>query len=202
MFIIGVVTSLSIGGINTLMRRIFSIGKKDKKDKPHWAIEWATESLASAFSYVYFIGDITSSVMSKIKYGTFVGWGYNNPLMSFLDTGTDAISESFRTIMQYISKEEYQSGDKEGELKWRESATNLLRHTFQVTGTINSINAAEIMRWLDLGWRVYEGELGEEGLSAEEIREKYGIGGATPSSSKETTTGLSAQEIREKYNIK
>jgi hypothetical protein len=200
-FIAGFLVNLSIGGINVIRRKVFSLGK-DKKDEPHWAVQWMTETFATALGTVYFAGDLFSSAASKLRYGTFSGWGYNNPTTSFLDVLTDATGELGRTISQVITKEKYERGDKEGEKKWVMSANRLIRHIIQLTGTLKGLNTTEVMRWIDLGWRLHEGDVGEKGLSAEEIRKKYGIGGATPSSSKETTTGLSAQEIREKYNIK
>ena len=156
-FIVGVVTPLLIAGINVARRQVFGTKESKAKD-PNIIIQLALEAAASNLSIVYVVGDVFSSAISKIKTGTYAGWGYNNPVTSFIDTGVDAIAESTRTIHQIITKEEYKTGEKKGEEKWKTSAQRALKYALSTVGALEGIPAPEIMRWIERGWRIFEKE--------------------------------------------
>jgi hypothetical protein len=113
------VSSLLIAGIDEA--RIRFVHKE--KSTP---IEFLLKTLSSSISLIYFVGDIFSSLISKVQRGTFGGWDMSNPVSSFLDNAIDFLAELGRTIEQAITKERYKSGEKAGEEKWK---TSMLRMT-------------------------------------------------------------------------
>jgi hypothetical protein len=127
-----------------------------------------------------------SALGSKIYKGTYFGWDYSNIVYSFLDDCVNAMAETYRTLEQLVTKEKYISGTKEGELKWKESATKALKESVKILGVSEGINIPEIMRWLDMGWRVYEGGEQDEYTKKKTLNEIF-----DSTSSKEKTTAPS-----------
>jgi len=115
LFIILVVSSVSIEAINWLRDKTYR-----KKEKT--AVARGVGVIGNNLSYMYFVGDIFSSLASKIERGTYAGWDMSNPASSFLNNAVDAIANTHRTIEQVISEERYKTGKKIGQLKWRTSA--------------------------------------------------------------------------------
>ena len=132
LFVIMLVNALLINLIDDLRRLIY--GKKKIS---------VGERVANTFGVmlgnVYFVGDLYSSLMSKIKYGTFGGWDQSNIVTSFIGQVIDLMANAGITIKQIVTEENYKTGERAGERKWKVTVQKLLNDIISVGGKIKGI---------------------------------------------------------------
>jgi len=114
-----IMSALMITAIDELRNKAYG-----RKSRSAW--EYAVDTIGTALGTFYFVGDLFSSLISKVKMGTYAGWDTGNIVVNYVDTVVDAIAETTRTIGQLESKEKYKSGTKKGEEKWKTTAMKAL----------------------------------------------------------------------------
>jgi hypothetical protein len=97
---------------------------------------------------IYLLGDLVSSITSKIERGTYAGFDINNPVSSTANDLATIIAESVRSVEQAITGEKYKSGRKKGEAKWKSSVARFGTKAIDWSGRINGINISTIRKTL------------------------------------------------------
>ena len=151
LFIITVLSSLMIGVIDELRRMLYGKPKKG-------LFSQIVRVFGNTLSYVYFAGDIFSSLVSKIEYGTFGGWDMGNPVSSFMDNAISGIAEGVSTIDQVITGERYKAGEKKGEAKWKTSIMRFLNQTISTASKIKGIPYDTVKKILWGVWEIVSGK--------------------------------------------
>jgi hypothetical protein len=110
-----ILNSLLVEAVNELRRKAYG-----NESRTVWEI--ALDSLSTALGNYYVIGDVFKSLISKIKYGTYLGYDTGNVVTSYMDTAIDGIAETYKIIDELSTRARYKSGDKKGELKYKTTA--------------------------------------------------------------------------------
>ena len=150
LFLITILSSLMIHGIDEL-RDLF-YGKKKKSFLSH-----IVSVIGNTLSYVYFLGDAFSSVVSKIERGMF-GWDMSNPVSSFLDNALSGVADGYNAIEQLLSGEVYKSGDKRGEKKWKSSAGRFVNAATSTTSKIVGFSYDNLKKLLESSFEIVSGK--------------------------------------------
>lgn len=111
--------ALLINAIDELRRKAYG-----RKSRTIW--QQVVGAIGTALSNFYFVGDIFSSLASKIQKGTYAGYDTGNIVSSYVDNAIDGITELTNTIEQLHTKERYKTGTRKGALKWKTSALRAL----------------------------------------------------------------------------
>lgn len=162
-FIMTVVSSLFIEIINEIRRLIFG-------RKPSTILRFIVGIFASSLSFIYFVGDIFSSLVSKIERGTYAGWDVNSIPIQFLNRGVDAVADTVRAIEQVSTDERYKAGPKKGKEKWKGTAIQAGENAIEVVGLMKGIPVRTVKNFLETGFDLITG--GEP-----EVRKKSRISG-------------------------
>jgi hypothetical protein len=113
-----VVMAALIAAIDAVRDKVY--GRKGKG-----ILGFAIDTLLTALGTFYIVGDLASSMISKIQRGTYAGFdSMGNIVASWVDGGINGIAELVRGISQLEEKEKYKSGTKKGEEKYK---TTMLR---------------------------------------------------------------------------
>ncbi|RLG14592.1 hypothetical protein DRN69_04070, partial [Candidatus Pacearchaeota archaeon] len=150
-FIILVVSSLSIEIINELRRRMY--GTKTKN-----AFSFAVQAIGNSLSYVYFVGDIFNSLVSKIERGTYGGWDTGNIVSSFMNDAIDGVADGVRAIEQAMSKERYKSGEHKGQKKWKISALRSMENLSYTISRMGGIPLPTLLKMSKGLWQIINGK--------------------------------------------
>ena len=81
----------------------------------------------------------------------------SNPVSSFMDNAIDGMAEGVRTIEQVVTGEEYKTGEKKGEKKWK---TSVKRFADQATSTVSKLKGIPydtVKKMLQGIWRLATG---------------------------------------------
>lgn len=95
---------------------------------------------------IYIIGRIMDSLISKIKVGSFAGYGLNDPVQSTMDSIINVFADGFKGVTQAISGERYVSGRQAGEKKWKKTAKKLFISGLDVGGTVSGFNIKTVRK--------------------------------------------------------
>ena len=109
--------------------------KEPKRIALHRALRFSELLLGN----VYFVGNIFRSAASFAERGEFAGFGIQDVLTSTVETGAKGIGNLIKAIaVELPEKTRFDSGDKAGQLKWKNSMTRavnqLLSTTFKLRG--------------------------------------------------------------------
>jgi len=151
LFVIMVLSSLMIGEIDELRRMLYGKPKKSLFAR-------IIRVFGNTLSYVYFVGDIFSSLASKVEYGTFGGWDMSNPVSSFMDNAISGIAEGINVIDEVITGEKYKAGEKRGEPKWKTSIMRFLNQTISTVSKIKGIPYDTVKKILWGTWEIISGK--------------------------------------------
>jgi len=111
--LLAIVMPAMIIGIDELRKKIYGWVTPERKRR-YYTLRY----IESLLGNVYFVGNVFSSIASKIERGVYAGFDISNVLVSSVEKGVNGIVEIYNTIDQLQSKERYKSGDKKGQLKW------------------------------------------------------------------------------------
>ena len=114
LILLAVVMPAMIIGIDELRKKVYGWVIPERKRR-YYTLRY----IESLLGNVYFVGNIFSSLASKIERGVYSGFDISNVLVSSVEKGVNGLVEIYNTIDQLQSKERYKSGDKKGELKWK-----------------------------------------------------------------------------------
>ena len=145
--IILILNSLLIEGINESRRKVYG-------SKPSSAGTFAINTFLTSLGNYYVVGDLTSSLVSKLKKGTYAGYDTGNILSSYADNVINAIAETGRTIDQLRTKEEYKSGSKKGEEKWKYTLTKALDKSASTVLAFKGIPYDNLRRLMGGVWKM------------------------------------------------
>ena len=99
--------------IDESRRRIYG-----SKRKGNYFINLIADIIEANFGNIYVVGNFIRSLRSKLQSGKFFGYDVSDVLASTTNTGIDAMVDLFNGMSQLITQEEYEAGDRKGELKW------------------------------------------------------------------------------------
>ena len=114
-----ITSALLIEAINELRRRAYG-----NKSRSVWQI--ALAAIGTSLSTFYIVGDLFSSLISKIQKGTYAGYDTGNIVSSYVDNAIDGLTDTWKVIDELRTRAEYMSGDKKGELKYKTTALRAL----------------------------------------------------------------------------
>ena len=149
-FIVRLINALIMQGINEI--------RKGWAKRRRTTLDFAIDTLiTTVVGNLYFLPEVVSSIKSKFKKGAYGGYDIGNPLTSFFNMTIDAVTEIGQTITQGISQEEYKSGAKKGELKWKTTGLEALSDTISTVGSLKGVPVDNMKKYLI-------GKKGEAGL--------------------------------------
>jgi len=149
--IITVISSLMIMGIDELRNLLY-------RRKNQGIISRIIKVFGNTLSFAYGIGDIFSSLISKVERGTYGGWDMSNPVSSFADNALDGMADLMRAVKQASSDERYKSGTKKGEAKWKTSALRGADQAIDTIAKFKGIPYATIKKLIQIPFRYAEDE--------------------------------------------
>ena len=153
MFILIAACPAAVAGIDVARDRIY---QKKSADDPVTDFMWRT--FTSLVSNFYFIGPAFSSLLSKMKKGTFAGFDIEDPVTSTANEMVDSVSKVFAALNQLKTQERYKSGDKRYELKWKDTAMKAADATLKVIAKTQGIPYGNVKNIIDAMIKAGENE--------------------------------------------
>jgi hypothetical protein len=144
-----VVSSLMINMIDELRNRLY--GRDNRTILQH-----VVATIGNAMSYVYFVGDVFTSIASKVEKGGYGGYGSfmsSNPIASFLDNAERLIADTIKAIDSTI-----EGGRLKDPEKWNKAIGRLFDDAFSVVSKYKGIPYDSISKMLKGVWRIIGGE--------------------------------------------
>jgi len=102
-----------------------------------------------SFGNVYVLGDILTSLDSKIQRGSFSGYDVENTVYGFANQTIDAMSEAGRALNFAVSGEHYKSGKNKGEKKWKIAAGRAVVGLTEQIGALKGLPIHTVRRILE-----------------------------------------------------
>ncbi len=132
LLIIVIISPLFLMAIDELRNKIYG----RKASKRSLFRQMTTKYITLNFGNIYFLGTAMNSLLSKIDRGTYAGYDINDPLTSTMDDLIDTVANAIRGIEQAITGEEYTSGKKKGDKKWKDSLKKFFIGAIDTSGKI------------------------------------------------------------------
>jgi|GEM_PF-5707815 len=147
LFTVLVGNALMIEAINELRRKAYG-----NKSSSIW--EYAVNSFITALGNYYVLGDVASSLNSKLRKGTYAGYDTGNIVSSYIDNALDALAEVGRTLDQLKTQERYTSGSRKGELKYKSTAIRALDRSASSVLAFKGLPYDNVRRLLGGIWKM------------------------------------------------
>jgi len=148
-----IANGLIIEAINELRRRAYG-----HESRSVW--QYIVASIGTTLSTFYLIGDLFSSLASKIQKGTYAGYDTGNIVSSYMDNAIDGLAELGRTLDQLKTRERYKSGSRKGDLKYKTTALRALDKNASSVLALKGIPYDNIRRLVMGIWKM-AGDWGE-----------------------------------------
>lgn len=119
-----------------------------RKDQKKSFFDRTMDFLNINFGSIYFIGNLFSSLKSKISRGTWAGYDIDDPLTQTLDQIVDTTALAVKSIEQAITGERFKSGKRRGDEKWKASLNRLLVNSLDIAGKVKGVPVTTIRKFL------------------------------------------------------